>query len=182
MHRLGLADAVRARNGLEVDLRVVVALEHDDGRRRREVDAEAAGARRDEEDLECRFLALEEADVEGATRARRLAVEAGVCRCEEWGPGQLDVLIPHLEPGAGKRGRGRTLVRAQGHVVLEDVEHAGERAEDEDALALGQDVAEDLVERDELRRGADDVLVDRELSVGLRVGQQVRVRAAAGRE
>ena len=83
MHRLGLADAVRARDGLEVDLRVVVALEHDDGRRRRQVDAEAAGARRDEEDLERRFLALEEADVKGTTRARRLAVEAGVCRCEE---------------------------------------------------------------------------------------------------
>eukprot|EP00967_Tisochrysis_lutea_P159177 scaffold328920_cov52-Tisochrysis_lutea.AAC.6 len=49
MHRLGLADAMAARHGLQVVLRVPVRIEHDDSVGRCEVDADAARAGSDHE-------------------------------------------------------------------------------------------------------------------------------------
>ena len=75
LHGLGLADAVHARHGLHVVLRVPVRVEDDHGVGGREVDADAARARREDEDEGVRLRVREAVDRLLARRARDRAVE-----------------------------------------------------------------------------------------------------------
>lgn len=81
MHELGLTDTVGARDGLDVDLRIPVLVEEDDGGRRGEVDAKTTSASTDQVALVRRVgLLLEQLDVQRAARTGRASVEASVCR------------------------------------------------------------------------------------------------------
>mmetsp|Transcript_8505 Transcript_8505/g.28977 ORF Transcript_8505/g.28977 Transcript_8505/m.28977 type:complete len:798 (+) Transcript_8505:345-2738(+) len=135
---LALADAVRAVLRLEVRLGVPVRVVEDHRVRRLEVDAEAPGARGEEEDKLVRALLVEGVDGVLALLAARVAVDAAV---------------------------GELLGVA---VVLEDVQHAGHLGEDEHAVAaLGAEPHHDAVEEHHLARGLHDGLVDAILTRGV---------------
>jgi hypothetical protein len=78
LHRLLLADAVRAVHRLQVHLRVPVAVVEDDDVGSREVDAQAARARREQEAKLLAAVRVERVDHVLAVLARRVAVDAAV--------------------------------------------------------------------------------------------------------
>ena len=105
---------------LHVVLRVPVGVEDDDGVGRREVDPHAARARREDEDERVRVLVGEAVD-------RLLPLCAGHGAVEP------------LEAPA-------LCIEDVGH----EVEHLGELREDEDAVAVGLELGQQLAQQDEL--------------------------------
>lgn len=114
---------------LEIDLRVPVRVEEDDGVGRLQVEAEAAGARREHEDEVGRVGGIEALEELAAVLGLGAAVEAEV-----------------LEAAVDK-------------VVLHDGHQLRHLGEDEHAVASGAELRQDAVEEGELARGADEVLL-----------------------
>ena len=123
-----LADAVGPVHGLQVRLGVPVRVVEHDRVRGLQVDAEAARARRQQEDELVAVRRVVGLDEVVALLVGRVAVDAAV------------------------------LVVAHGHEVLEDVEERRHLAEDEDAVAAVLELREELVEEHELAAVGDDVV------------------------
>ena len=126
-HQLGLSDAMAARLGLQVVLRVPVGVVDDDGVGRRQVDADAARARAEEEE-------------EGGRAFRTEAV---------------DGLLPFVT--GDRAIEPLVLEAAQLDVLLDEVQEHRELREDEDAVALLLQVRQQLVQEEHLAGGGDEV-------------------------
>mmetsp|Transcript_16565 Transcript_16565/g.57911 ORF Transcript_16565/g.57911 Transcript_16565/m.57911 type:complete len:886 (+) Transcript_16565:420-3077(+) len=153
-HLLLLPDAVRAIHGLQVHLRVPVAVVEDDDVGRGEVDAEPAGARGQQEH-------------EAVALVLRVAVDGLLPQVAR--DGTVQALVH---------------VAAEAQVLLERVEHLDELREDEHAVALRLELRQQLVQQHELAGALDEahrallLRLERDGVHLLHARDQVRVVAA----
>mmetsp|Transcript_54583 Transcript_54583/g.119033 ORF Transcript_54583/g.119033 Transcript_54583/m.119033 type:complete len:421 (+) Transcript_54583:1335-2597(+) len=128
VHHFLLSDAMDARHCLHVHLRVPVRVEEDAGVRRLAVDAEAASARRHQEDEPLAAFHVEGVDVDGALYSVGAAVEPAV------------------------------LVADVVEKVFEEVERRGELREENHAVATGEELGQQAREHLKLSGAIDELL------------------------
>ena len=130
-HELGLADAMAARLGLQIVLRVPVGIVDDDRVGGRQVDAHAARARAQQEE-------------KGIRVRRAVAVD-----------GSLPLVASHRPVQA------LVAEASQLDVLLDQVEEHRELREEEHTVPLLAQVRQELVEQQHLARGGDQVVEPR---------------------